>query len=167
MRKILLLLILACGAASGAQAEGQKPGLWSVTMTMHFAKGGPQIPPEQQAMMQQMDINPLGPMTHQYCLTPEMAKQEETPGLKGEDGCEAKNLKHSGNTVTADWVCSGRMKGKGQFKMTSTGSSYNGGWSFAGTSSDEGMAGPLEMSSELKGQWLGADCGKVRPMKTR
>ncbi|MDP3856527.1 MAG: DUF3617 domain-containing protein [Stagnimonas sp.] len=163
MRKFLLLA-LTLGLAGAAQAEGQKPGLWSVTVQMSFIRGGPQISPEQQAMMQKMGINPLAPMTHQYCLTPELAKQEQTPGVNGQDGCETRNLKHSGNSMSADWVCDGRLKGKGQFQMTQTGNGYDGGWTFAGTSSDEGMAGPLEMKSSIKGQWLGADCGKVKPM---
>jgi hypothetical protein len=172
MNKLLLLglgAVLVLPLAASA-AGHRKPGLWEITTTMKYTKGGPQIPPEQLAKMQQLGIKmpSMGsgePQVIQQCLTAEQAAKEDHPQTQAARECEMQNPSWSGNTFTGDMVChshGGEMHGH----ITST---YSGDSSFSGSSTLEGkspaMGGDFVMEQTSSGKWLGADCGNVAPGK--
>ena len=98
--------LLMCGVAAAivlplaaAAAEHRKPGLWQLTMQTNFTKGGPQIPPDQLARMQQLGIKMPGmggPSTLQSCLSPEEAAKDDHPD-SGHGDCQLQNASWSGN----------------------------------------------------------------------
>ena len=168
MNKLLLLgasaaLILPLAASA---AVHRKPGLWETTMQMKFTKGGPQIPPDQLAKMQQMGIKLpfMGgePTTVQSCLTPEQAAKEYNPDT-GRGDCKMENQDWSGSTFSGDMVCHTRQGDMhGHFSGTASGDT-----AFTGTSTMEGnnpqMGGAYAMEQHFTSKWLGADCGTVKP----
>ncbi|MDR3414879.1 MAG: DUF3617 domain-containing protein [Nevskia sp.] len=156
---------IAIPFAAGAYTHG-KPGLWQITTQMKFTKGGPQaqIPPDKLAMMKQMGIqmpDMSAPISTKTCVTAEQAATDTppTPGQRG--NCQVQNLKRDGHTFSADTVCSGEMQGTGHVTVTyDSDEHYSGKMDFSGTSAH---TGDVQTSNEFSGQWLGTDCGSVKP----
>ncbi len=171
MNKVLIFGVTAAIVLPLAvsAAGHRKPGLWQITVQTNFTKGGPQIPPDQLAKMQQMGIkmpDMSGPTTIQSCLTPEEAAKDDHPD-SGRGDCQLQNENWSGNAFSADLVCHGHagdMHGHEQF----TG---NGGSSYTGTAHMEGsnphLGGDFAMDNKVSGQWQSADCGTVKPYTPR
>lgn len=167
MHKMLIAMaMIATLPMSALAATKLQPGLWETTVLMNLGEGMPQVPPEMRAQMKQMglDIPGVDPITHRVCITPEQAARETMPNVNDpESGCRMVGSKRDGDRFTADLVCDGRMKGKGNMTMTLNGpKAHTGRMAFKGTS-EEGM--PLDMSSEVNGKWLAAECGQVQPYK--
>jgi hypothetical protein len=169
MRKLLLLGLTAALTPTlalplAASADGhRKPGLWDVTIQMSFTKGGPQIPPDQLAKMQQMGIKlPFGgaPQTVQHCVTPEEAAKADHPDA-GKD-CQMSNQSWNGNHFTADIACNGR-EGKMTGHIDATAGSDS---DYVATTHMEGsnpqLGGDFAMDNHITGKWLSADCGGVK-----
>jgi hypothetical protein len=158
---VTLILVLPLAAYAGHR----KPGLWQITSNVTFTKGGPQIPPDQLAKMQQMGIKMPGmdgPTTVQQCLTPERAAQDDHPDL-GRSDCQFQNASWSGNSFSADMVCQGREGGlHGHMQFIG-----NSDTSYTGTAHMEGsnphMGGDFAMDNQITGQWQSSDCGSVKP----
>ena len=165
--KILLCVLVALPLAAQA---ARKPGLWEVTSSMTFNKGGPQIPPEQLEKMKQMGIEmPFNkPVTMKHCLTKEEAERDDQPpAMRKESNCQTKDFQKSGGSFSAKLVCNGKnMTGEGDIKGTySGGETYSGTTHFVGTSSHGGQQHDVDMTTEFSGKWLGSDCGDVKPVK--
>lgn len=159
-RKWVAVAVIALLLPLAANAGHRKPGLWAVTVQMNFTKGGPQIPPEQLEKMKQMGMqSPFsGPHTYNRCLTPEQAAQDDHPD--GGKNCQMQNASWSGNTFTADIMCTTPQGGQthGKIKAVANGEqSYTGSVHIEGT--DPGMGGDFAMDNQIQGQWLRADCG--------
>lgn len=154
-----MLLPLAVSAAGH-----RKPGLWDTTVQMNFIKGGPQIPPDQLAKMQQMGIKlPMmggEPHTFKHCVTPEEAAKDDHPET-GNGDCQMQNQKWSGDSFSADMICHGRQGDMhGNIKASfSNDSTYTATTHMEGTSPH--MGGDFAMESQISAKWLGADCGSV------
>lgn len=168
MNKLLWLgasAVLIVSLAASASVH-RKPGLWETTMQMKFTKGGPQIPPDQLAKMQQMGIKLpfMGgePTTVQNCLTPEQAAREDHPDT-GRGDCKMENQNWSGNTFSGDMICHGREGDMhGHFSGTASGdTAFTGTSTMAGSSPQ--MGGDFAMEQHFTSKWLGADCGTVKP----
>jgi hypothetical protein len=151
-------------------AGHRKPGLWQLAIQTKFTNGGPQIPPEQLAKMQQMGIQMPGmggTMNIQSCLTPEQAAKDDHPEAT-HGNCQLQNANWSGNTFSADLLCHGRTGGEmhGHMQFVASGDT-----SYAGTTNFEGnnpqLGGDFAMESQISGQWQGADCGSVKPFTPR
>jgi hypothetical protein len=148
--------------SAAAYAHG-KPGLWTVTTQLDFTKGGPQIPPEQLEKMKQMGIQlPFGkPVSHDVCITPEQAAQDEPPKPEQRGSCTMQNLKRDGHSFSGDMVCHGEMEGIGHMRLSyDSDEHYTGSMQFAGQGQREGA---IEMNDQFSGQWKSADCGTVKP----
>jgi len=172
MNKLLVLgvtiaVVLPLAASAGTH---RRPGLWQVTVQGKFTKGGPQIPPEQLAKMQQMGIKmPMmggDPTTIQSCLTPERAAQDDQID-SGRGDCQMQNKNWSGNNFSADLVCHGREGDMhGHIEAVASGDT-----AYTATSHIEGnnphMGGDFAMDSQVSAQWQGADCGSVKPYTPR
>ena len=166
-------LIFAVTAAivlplTAAATAHRKPGLWQTTVQTKFTKGGPQIPPDQLAKMQQLGVTKLpggvdaGPRTGQLCLTPEQAAKDDHPYID-RGHCQLQNQSWSGNTFTAEMTCHSRegdMHGQMQI-ATSGDTSYSGVTHMEG--SDPRLGGDYVIETRISGQWQGGDCGSVKP----
>ena len=170
MRKLLLSGFTAAVAVSlalppaASAASHRKPGLWDVTVQMNFTKGGPQIPPDQLAKMQQMGIKlPFGgaPQTFKHCVTPEEAARDDHPDAGNKD-CQMSNQKWDGNHYTADIACNGR-EGKMTGHIDATAGSDT---DYVATTHMEGnnpqLGGDFAMDNHISGKWDAADCGGVK-----
>jgi hypothetical protein len=176
MHKRAILLVLAAAATLPLSASAYnhgKPGLWQTTVQMNFAKGGPPpmpaLSPQVLAMMKQMGREPppdmTKPMTSKFCLTPEQANADKPPAPQQQGNCQMENLKRDGHTFTADMVCDGAMKGTGHMSVSYDNEEhYTGSVHFTGTNP---RTGDIDMTNEFSGQWLGADCGSVKPFTGR
>ena len=167
--KIVLYSCLSvlCSALNAHAAGKMKPGLWEMRMQSDAMKNMPAIPAEQLEKMKQMGIKiPMmqnGAITHQVCITREMAEREHPPMAQREHtACQPQNMQHSGNAWSMDLLCdSPELKGTG--KMTGT---YNSDdslqsiYDFNGVSHNK----PVSQHMETKGKWLSADCGDVKPV---
>ena len=171
VNKLLMLGVTAAMVLplAAAATEHRKPGLWQITLQTNFTKGGPQIPPDQLAKMQQLGIKMPGmggPSIIQSCLSPEEAAKDDHPD-SGRGDCQLQNESWSGNSFSADLICHGRegdMHGHEQF--TSSGNT-----SYTGTAHIEGnnphLGGDFAMDNQISGQWQGADCGSVKPYTSK
>jgi hypothetical protein len=165
MRKLQVLAALTAAAAmplSAATYTHGQPGLWQATAQLDFAKGGPPpMPPDVVARMKQMGRNMpnmSGPMTSQFCLTPERAAEDKPPTPPQHGDCKMQNFKRDGHSFTADMVCSGHMQGSGHMTVSyDSDQHYAGSMHFTGT----GPMGEVDMTNTFSGQWLGADCGST------
>ena len=167
MRKFAAPLLLCLLSAHASAASQMKPGLWEMTMKSDAMKNMPKIPPEQMEQMRKMGVNVPqmqdGGMVTKVCITREMADSNQAPGMERNDmGCQTKNLRHSGNSYSADIVCNGAdMKGEGKARGTfASDTSFTSAYEFKGTMHGQ----PVSQKQESSGKWLGADCGGVQPM---
>lgn len=171
-------LALLAGAAGGASAQQRmRPGLWEHSVNMKSQSGQMEaamaemqkslasMPPAQRKQMEQMmaaqgvKLGQGGGMSVQVCVTPEMAAQQEVPVQK-EGDCTTKVQSRSGNTMKVAFSCKNPP------------SSGEGTYVFRGdTGYDMKMlvkttegGKPVTTTMEGTGRWLGADCGKVKPI---
>ncbi len=103
--------LLAMAVFAWAQAT-RKPGLWEMTSTMTWQKSP--LPPGM--TMPAGANNPFGggPRTTQVCLTQAIIDRYGAPVPQSHNGeCQVVNVALSPTGMTADWVCTGRMTGKG------------------------------------------------------
>jgi len=154
---------VACFMVSAAVALAQdaghhsgKPGLWEVTSTMTWQKSP--VPPGSPG-------GPPGAGTHttSVCLTQEMVDAGALlPQSRGQ--CRLENKVVKPGSVTADYVCTGRMKGKGLLQATypdlehSTGTLH-----FEGTFETGGQARPVEWTTVSNSVLKSAQCPSNPP----
>ncbi len=152
--------LIALAALAWAQST-RKPGLWEMTSTTTWQQSpfptGMQGPPG----------SPFGngPRTTQVCLTQAQIDKYGAPIPQSRGNCQVSNVMMKANSMSADWICSGPMTGKGSFE-----SSWNdpdhakGHVHFAGTMQMGQAPGPIEFTVESSSVYKGADCGSVRPL---
>ncbi|HEY4124501.1 MAG TPA: DUF3617 domain-containing protein [Rhizomicrobium sp.] len=149
---------------SGAVASHGKAGLWNATTTMEM-EGMPQMPdmsqmpPEVQARMKAMNIQPSGKgIKSQYCMTQAQVDQDRPP--VNNKNCKVTGYKVVGHTYTGDMVCTGDFEGTGHVEATYDSSEhYKGSTTMKGT----GHGHPVNMHLTFEGQWVSANCGAVKP----
>ena len=149
---------------AAAFAGHGKAGLWNVTSSMQMANM-PQMPPEAMAMMKSRGMSMPGmgqPMVTQLCMTQEQVNGDVPPAMNRSENCTAKVLSQTGNSMKSEVTCHGRMEGMGHAEMTWRGNEhYEGTYNFNGTM--EGR--PQNISTRYSGDFVKADCGKVKPAK--
>jgi hypothetical protein len=164
---VRIALLACCGLAPAAYAGDTldiKPGLWEITSS-HRISGIPPMPkdwqdkvtPEQRAAMEAAFRKEAekGPQieTDRECIT---KKDMEKPFDVGEKDCKQTVVHTTSTTQEVRLSCNGEMKGNGVLRVT--------------TPTPETMTGtldlqvgegqdPMKIKSELKGRWLGPDCG--------
>ena len=159
----LALVCLAFAVALLAVAQaGKKPGLWEVTSKMTWKQsptpggaGGPGGPPP----------NPP-PHSTQVCLTQAMIDKYGGPIPQTHD-CKVVNVNKTSTGMTADWVCNGRMSGKGTIESSwADDNRTTGKIHFAGTmQSPQGPSRPVEWTNEMTSVYKGSDCGGIKPVE--
>ncbi len=175
--RLLCSSVLLLGA-TGALAQSTKPGLWEIQTKMG---GNPQMDqamaqmqqqmasmsPAQRKMMEDMmaqqgvnvGVGKGGAMSVKVCITPEMAARQELP-TQTEGDCKTQITSRTANSLKLSFAC------------TNPPSSGDGSYTFRGdTGYDMTMrvkttqnGKPMNTTMEGTGRWLGADCGKVRPV---
>lgn len=142
----------------------QKPGLWENTVKVTMGGAFPQL---DAVMIEQLEASGvqlpfLKPMTTQTCLTPEQVRQETLPDFNDPDsGCATRNVRREGDQVLGNIACNGQIQGTGSLRLD-----LHGPESYSGVQHFEGLAQglPVTMKTDIRGRWMQADCGSVRPL---
>ena len=166
LRTRIALLACCCAAplAIAADKLDVKPGLWEITSS-HLITGIPPMPkdmadkvtPEQRAAMEAAfrKESAKGPQTdtERECIT---QKDVEEPFDIGDKDCTKTIVRTTRTTQEVRLSCNGAMKGSGVLRVTTpTPETMTGTLDLQlGEGSD-----PMRVKSELKGHWLGPDCG--------
>jgi hypothetical protein len=182
--KAALIGLSAALIAGVAQAEGAgslKPGLWEVRtlkMTIDGADILPQMkaaqeqmrrsmasmPPEQRKQMEAtMGAQDGDPTVQRVCVSPEMAKNEQAvlPQRPANSDCAAPKLNRSGDRMTFELSC---KHGAGATVMK--GESVTAGervTSKVESVSTEPGGAKHTMQTEMQMQFIGSDCGGLKP----
>ncbi len=147
--------------AAPALANHGKVGLWNVTSSVAIT-----LPPELAAEMKKSGtVMPTKPVTVQMCMSREEVESNAPPHIdSGATGCVTKLVSQSASAMRANVVCSGQLKGSGSIAVAYQGAEhYSGSYNFKGTS----YGSSTNMTTTFKGDWVKADCGKVKPYKLR
>ena len=153
---------LTLAVCPAAMAGHGKVGTWEVTMKMG-GDGMPampdmsKMPPEAQARMKAhgVTMNGGGGMTSRFCMTQEQVNGDKPP-MTHRDNCKTENVKTSGNTFSADVICTGQMKSKGHMEFTfSSPEHYSGHMTNTVT-----MEGGQQMNHDMTmdAHWVSATC---------
>lgn len=154
--------VLLCGLMARAQ-DGRKPGLWEITTTMTWQQtpfpAGMQMPPQAAAAFGG------APRTVQYCLTQQMIDKfgAPMPQQSPRQSCQVANLQKTANSMTADWICTGAMSGKGSMESHWSNGTATGKMHFVGTMQMGPNPTPVEWTTESNSVYKGPDCGSVQP----
>ena len=146
-----------------AWAQGvKKAGLWEVTTTQTWQKTpfppGMPMPPAAAAMFGG------APRTTQVCYSQAWVDRFGGP-LPPNRECQATNMSVTTSGMSADWVCNGRMIGKGTIQASWPDSDHaNGKVHFAGVMQGGQGQIPVEFTIDYSSVYKGADCGSVQPM---
>jgi len=136
-KRIALLAGVAALLPVAALAAHGKAGLWSSTTTVDM-KG-----------------MPSQTRTTTYCMTPAEVNSD-APSNRNPD-CKYQNVQVSGQSFSADMVCTGQFNATGHFQST-----YDSDTHYTATiaMNTSGMS----MTNRIEGKWLKADCaGAAHP----
>jgi hypothetical protein len=169
---------LGCALALPAGAQDMRPGLWELNNKVGSSDGQmnaamaemqkqlASMPPEQrQAMQQMMERNGMqmqigagGALTTRMCMTKEMIQRKEFPVQEGD--CKQKVTPLSAKRMKVAFNCTNPpASGEGEITLDSD-TSYRAKMHIKGR--DGGRQQTVDM--DVTGKWLGADCGKLRPI---
>ncbi len=165
-------LSLVCQQAA---AQTQAPGLWEHSFKMKSLDADADkamanmhqqmaaMPPEQSKKIEQM-MAIRGMSTGEQgtvvkaCVTKEQAARKAEPKFR--EGCAQQVLQRTANSMKVKFECTQPrpMSGEGEMNFPSD-KAYTGKSTI--TSQANGKA--MQMTIEMAGTWLGADCGDVKP----
>jgi hypothetical protein len=167
MRKFSIWVAMGCclfavTVNAGAQAN-RKPGLWEMTSTMTWQQS-----PMPAGMQMPAGANsPFGggPHTSEMCLTQAMIDKYGAPVPQSRGGCQTSNIQLKPDGMSADWVCTGMMAGKGTVESSwSDGDHATSKVHFVGSMQRGPNPIPVEYTIEATSTYKGADCGSVKPL---
>jgi hypothetical protein len=145
----------------GAQS-GRKPGLWEVTSKTTWQQS-----PFAGASPGPGGTSPMSapPETTTVCLTQEMIDKYGGPIPQSHNECQLSNVNRTAKGMTADWVCSGRLNGKGSIESSWTDDNHSSGKVHFSGSMQMGQAGsrPVEWTNKFTSTFKKPDCGSVKP----
>ena len=146
-----------------AIAQGtRRPGLWESTTSMTFQQSP--FPPN----IQMPPNSPFGGGSHvtQVCVTQEMIDRYGGPAPQSRGDCQMSNMVKRDNGMTADWVCTGQMAGRGNLETTWTEDGHSHTKiHFTGTMQMGPRSTPVEWTMDSTSTYKGADCGSVKPLQ--
>jgi hypothetical protein len=154
--------LLAIAVAAWAQAN-RKPGLWEMTSAMTWQQSpmpaGMTMPPGANS--------PFGGGAHtaQVCLTQTMIDKYGAPMPQSRNGqCQISNVALKANSMTADWICTGMMAGKGTLESNWSDPDHAiGKVHFIGTMQMGPNPTPVEYTIVSTSVYKSPDCGSVKP----
>jgi hypothetical protein len=141
--------------SASAQAN-RKPGLWEMTSTMTW---------QQSPMPAGMTMPGGGAHTSQVCITQAMIEKYGAPVPQSRNNqCQVANVQMKSGGMSADWICTGPMAGKGTVQSSWTDSDHAiTKVHFSGSMQIGPNTAPVEYSIEATSAYKGADCGSVKP----
>lgn len=153
--------VLVLGLSARAQ-DPRKPGLWEITTSTTWQQtpfpAGMQVPPAAAAAFSG------APRATQYCLTQAMIDRFGAPLPQSRGQCQVANLQKTPNSMTADWICTGAMTGKGSIESHwSDDGTAKGKVHFVGSMQMGPNPTPIEWTAESTSVYKGPDCGSVKP----
>jgi len=140
---------------ASAQAN-RKPGLWEMTSTMTW---------QQSPMPGGMTMPGGGAHASQVCITQAMIDKYGAPVPQSQHNqCQVGNVQMKPGGMTADWICTGMMAGKGTVESSWTDSDHaTTKVHFTGSMQMGPNATPVEYTIAANSVYKGADCGSVKP----
>jgi Protein of unknown function (DUF3617) len=140
---IVFLSAVTLAAAEGpAIADHGKAGLWVVTTTVRMTGS---------TTMQQT-------FSSQHCMTAEEVKSDSLPQNSENKLCKLTDQHRTGNTLSAQMVCSGEAESHGTMTVTYDGDAHYTG-SLSMTTESGGQS--IHTTNSFEGKWVSADCGIV------
>ena len=153
----LSMAALTVVTAAHAQSAPRKPGLWEITTTMTQP-----APTRAGAPANGMST------VSQVCATKEEFDKYGTFKPRMDASCQLADIVKHGNDMTANLVCSGRMKGQGTLESISTDSEHTHSKAhFTGVVQMGADSHPLEWTSESTAVFKSADCGAVKSVQLK
>ena len=134
--------------AASASAQSRKPGLWTITTTVHYPPSANAAPGRPTTM---------GPFNTDVCLTQALIDKYGAPLPQIKD-CKVTSFNRKANSVTADLVCSGATTGKATMESTWTADHATGSIHVVTTAPRA-----TEWTSNSTSVFKSADCGSVQP----
>ena len=180
LKQVLCCTVAVLPIAAWADKLNLKPGLWESTSTTEVA--GMQMPampnmppemiakmpPEQRARIEAMMKNrgPGNSIVSKSCITEKDLQRGLRPEDDKEQHCKVDSVKTVGSTQEAHVTCTGeRGKSTGTMKITATSrEAYEGTMDMDVVANDRP---PMNVKVKLKGKWLGANCGDVKPREDK
>jgi hypothetical protein len=106
-----------------------------------------------------------GAHTAQVCLTQTMIDKYGAPMPQSRNGqCQISNVALKANSMTADWICTGMMAGKGTLESNWSDPDHAiGKVHFIGTMQMGPNPTPVEYTIVSTSVYKGPDCGSVKP----
>lgn len=160
MRGVSNYLALGCLLFAGtipSSAATRKAGLWEMTTTTTWQRS-PSIPGSSN------DTLKGGTHTSQVCLTQEMIDQYGALLPQSRGQCSIANKVLLPGTITADWVCTGTMSGKGALESKWADTEHaTGTVHFIGTFLVGSEAQPIEWTTDSTATFKGPSCGGIKP----
>ncbi|MCP5266636.1 MAG: DUF3617 domain-containing protein [Burkholderiaceae bacterium] len=155
-------------APAMAQPKSMKPGLWEMSMRndqvdaamARLQEQMKNMPPAQRQMMQQMMSSrgvDIGGRSVKVCITPEQARRGPRAPQQRED-CK-QNITWSGRVGKFEMQCKDGTTGRGEMNFASD-TGYSGWMSISGPQHPG-----KPMRTEMRGQWLSADCQGIKPAR--
>ncbi|MEP7103013.1 MAG: DUF3617 domain-containing protein [Burkholderiales bacterium] len=158
-----------------AHAQTQAPGLWEHTFKMSSPGGEMEkaqaqmqaqlaaMPPEKRKQIEEMmksrgvTMGAQGTVT-KVCVSKEQAARPAEPRMNAD--CSRQDVTRSGNTMKYKFECTQPrpMTGEGEMSFVSD-KAYSG----KSTVTTQVKGQPQQMTMEMSGKWLSADCGEVKP----
>jgi hypothetical protein len=134
----------------------RKPGLWEMTTNMTW---------QQSPMPEGMTMPGSGPHTTLVCLTQAMIDKYGAPMPQSRNNeCQIANVVMHATSMTADWICSGRMAGKGTLESSWADPNHAiGKVHFIATMQMGPNSRTIEYTVNSSSVYKGPDCGSVAP----
>jgi Protein of unknown function (DUF3617) len=144
-------------ATFAAAQANRKPGLWEMTSTMTW---------QQSPMPGGMTMPGGGAHTTQVCITQDMIDKYGAPVPQSRNNqCQVANVQMKPGGMTADWICTGPMAGKGTVEGSWTDSDHSTSKvHFLGSMQMGPNATPIEYTISATSAYKGSDCGSVKPI---
>ncbi len=165
---VVAFLIISFSALAGINI---RPGLWSVKMKMSsngqsfdpaakMKAAMAEMPPEQRKKMMEMMSSKLSHNGEamQVCYTEEMLKEAHTLGGKRDSRCKSEIISQTPSKVVTSFKCEDGARGTGMWSITSD-QKYSG-------SVDITTKQGKNAKMDYEGEFVSADCGKLRPKKS-
>ena len=153
--------LLAVAFFASAQST-RKPGLWEMTTNMTIQQSS--TPSGAQAPPGSTFASP--PRTTQVCLTQAMIDKYGAPVPQSRNGeCQISNVVLRATSMTADWICGGKMAGNGTLESSWANPNHAvGKVHFVGAVQAGANSRPIEYTIDSSSIYKGPDCGTVQPM---
>jgi hypothetical protein len=148
-----------------AWAQSRKTGLWELTTVQTWQQSP--FPPGAAGAAPGGDANSSsagGTYTKLVCLTQQEIDKYGAivPRTRG---CQVTNVVKKSGGMTADWVCTGAISGKGTMESHMVDSDHaKGTLHFVGTLQARPNAKPIEWTTQSSSVFKSADCGDVKPV---